>query len=742
MIYTQQKIYHLQIKFPTTTEEDEAIQKMESFFSSIHGLLFETSLSFIIVGETKSIQIILSCSDERKITAIKSHLSSIEGIGIYDFEEEIFDNLEDQKVKVKEYFLRKDFYCINLSEKHFLGNIIHYISSQNTSKGLIVLTIKAIPSILNIKTFALKKGLNEEELKDLEIKRSTNIYLTKFYSIGDTEFNSSIYSILNSLAKFNYFRSKNISVKNIEKIRSGKINWNMLVTPLFRSHYGSYLNAKELAVLFHPSNVERGNYKGQETVVLEASPEFIEKRDTNILIGESTLKNGKKTHIYFPIANLNTHVYLVGKTGMGKSTFMIQLFTTIAKQKKEKALIMFDPHGSDLIQIAQGLTDWDDVIYFNLAESTKTFTFNPLFSFQTNIKEKDTRLEEIMDIIEDESIKKNKDLGTSIEKLLSFLVATAVHFPDAYYKYLVEKKKVTPERARELVHERQITFPDLSEILKKKSRFTGVFREVFKSYDEDIAHRWLYSLEDYLVNQSILDGLDNRLRFIIKDSLIPLFEGNKFDIVEAIKQKKRILIPLTTQSFGKTSRKIIMKFLIAELWFYAQSLTREEDRQEVILFIDEFQNAQMDIIDTLLSESRKYKIRLVFGNQYFGQLNERIRNSVMGNVSTLFAFNIGNAEEAKYIPPLFRFKVSAEDLATLPPYQAYLRTLNSESNKETAFLSYTTLPLIENENTKTFEDLLELNEKCLDMYGEETYVLKQKHLSKITNPEEYFFESL
>ena len=84
--------------------------------------------------------------------------------------------------------------------------------------------------------------------------------------------------------------------------------------------------------------------------------------------------------------------------------------------------------------------------------------------------------------------------------------------------------------------------------------------------------------------------------------------------------------------------------------------------------------------------------------------------------------------------------MNAEDLATLPPYQAYLRTLNSESNKETAFLSYTTLPLKENENRKMFEDLLELNEKCLDKYGEEIATLKQKHLSKITSPEEFFFE--
>jgi hypothetical protein len=151
----------------------------------------------------------------------------------------------------------------------------------------------------------------------------------------------------------------------------------------------------------------------------------------------------------------------------------------------------------------------------------------------------------------------------------------------------------------------------------------------------------------------------------------------------------------------------------------------------------------MEIVDQILSEARKYKIRLVLGNQYFGQLWDNIKSSIMGNVSTLFAFNIGNLEEAKNIPPLFRNKVSAEDVASLPPFKAYLKTLSPEGDRDIAFMSYNTSdytidsPLLHEEN-----ELAELNEKSLDLYGESSSVLMEKHRNKHEDPMNYFFGSL
>ena len=65
-----------------------------------------------------------------------------------------------------------------------------------------------------------------------------------------------------------------------------------------------------------------------------------------------------------------------------------------------------------------------------------------------------------MAILEEESLKKNKDLGTSIEKLLSFLITTAIHFPDAYFQFLTKEKDIKENKAKEIVFARQITFPD------------------------------------------------------------------------------------------------------------------------------------------------------------------------------------------------------------------------------------------------------------------------------------------
>ncbi|NJK70648.1 MAG: ATP-binding protein [Thermales bacterium] len=543
--------------------------------------------------------------------------------------------------------------------------------------------------------------------------------------------NNTIYNIINSLSENQSFSKHLAYATNLIK-----------EVPAFNpilSLFAPKFNHEQLAALFHSCNIDRGSIGVNENKIIESSPEFFRANSSNLLIGTTETKTGSLKDVYLPIKNLERHVYMVGKTGMGKSSLQIQLFLS-AMQKVNHSLIMLDPHGSDIEQILMRSQNIDNCVYLDLSQNpNQVFTYNPLFSFQTNIRQKEARIERVMSIIEEEVMRKNKDLGTAIEKVLSFLVETAVHFTDAYYQYLVSEVSLSPTDAESVISERQLCFPDLMSIARDK-KFQDLLICIFQNYDQEISFKWKNQQKEYFGNKIVLDGVENRLKFIIKSSLLPIFEGNKFNITELVEQNKIILLPISESSFGKQSKRILTKLLLSEIWLYNQSIQDEALRPETIIFIDEFQEAQTDIIDDLLSQARKYKIRMIFGNQYFGQLLPRIRESVRGNVSTLFTFNIGNTDEAKPIIPLFREKISDQDLASLPPFTAFVKTLNTESAQGSAFMSFNTIDYRREYPTlRNLGELRDINSYNLKIYGEQLKTVKQRRSNKLIDPQDYFF---
>lgn len=751
----KKQVHKLRIQFPNPNKEQhlEYRDAMKSFFNSIHKVLKNKRISLEIHKVSKKVELYITYTDKSIEDSLKAFLSSIEGIVLEDIPDE-HDPMNDYGSLVSHRLvLTKNYYSIKLDHPNFYKVLIDYLASLDDSEQAGV--------IINIRPTNGKEGKinmelqkRDKELKDdktnLEVYRNekesllakadTNLFLVDIHTFGNSGRNrdglSSIFSGLNN-NKAQFSQKKGLDK---ESLKSRFINFEDVFTPLFRKHSGSYLNSSELALMIHPYHLERGKYRTNETVVLEAQPEFVEEQEDNTLIGQSVLKTGKHVNIYLPIENLDRHVYLAGSTGMGKSTVLIKLFLALTEKKKDASLVMFDPHGEDLLEIAYRIPDWSNVIYFNLAESTRTFTFNPLFSFNTSLKDKDNKAEQIYKIISEEAEKQNKDMGTSIQKLLKFLIQTAVHFPDAYCQYL-QKIGKTQKEAEKIVKERQLTFSDFPYLLRRHSAYQDVLRVVFEDYQEDIALRWQTLEEWYTPNKAVLDGVENRLSFVVQDSIVDLLEATKFDINEAVRQNKIILMPLSEQSFGKISKKLITKFFLNELWTETQRITQKEDRSDVYVFIDEFQEAQLDIVDDLLAQARKYKIRLVLANQFLGQLWENVMKSVMGNVSTLFSFKVQNLSDAETITPLFKDKIAPEDINSLPKFSAYLRTLDTGGRDDVAFMSFKTINYKDEiGEVHSFKDLKKLNEDCLVKYGEERKTLKKLRLYRIKNPQSYFLD--
>ena len=352
----------------------------------------------------------------------------------------------------------------------------------------------------------IKLSKQETETENLGEKLKESIFLVQIYVLGN---NSKITQDLSSIIKIQSGKNKFISntlfgSKNSQKLKTRHLMAENIFTPLFRKSFGSYLNSKELALMIHPSKVERGIFRPNKSVILESSPEFLEPRFNNLLIGSSHLKTGEKRDVYLPVENLRRHLYILGSTGSGKSTVLIRTALSACKDKT-KALIFFDPHEVDLQMIVGRLPDLSNVVYFKIdskLNEERKIAFNPLFSFRTSDIEKDALAEDILNILEQEA--KDGDLGTSIKKLLKLVISTGIHFADAYYKYLTEDLKIEPEKAEQIIKQKQITIPDLPYLIRKNYKYRETIEKIFLNYgDKNISYKWQYEINDYLINPNI-----------------------------------------------------------------------------------------------------------------------------------------------------------------------------------------------------------------------------------------------
>jgi DNA helicase HerA-like ATPase len=751
-------LFRVEISFPKIDSqvEVEYISSMQAFWNSTHDLLQNERVSFEIHKVDEFITLHITTPDKSALKNITKYLTSIKGLTIT---QTTFDPLGSYTHSyAKRLVLTNNFFSINLEEKNLFSKLIDYLSSlPNDQQGSVLFYLRPVSEKDNkIENLIRKNDLiicqNQRHYTKLEQanfnlsqKLKGKMFLVQIYVIGNKKQTprslASIFKIQSGKNKFNTFSLWGI--KNAVKLKYRYVCRENIFTSILRSWFGSYLTSHELALMIHPTQIERGIFKSNKSIIMESTPEFLERGDNKLLIGSSYLKTGEKKQVFFPSENLRRHMYILGSTGSGKSTVLIRTALSAAKQQ-DKAMIFFDPHEQDLNMIVRRLPNLDDVVYFKLDSelSNRKITFNPLFSFQTTDTQKDTLTEDILNIFEQEA--KDGDLGTSIKKLLKFLISTGVHFADAYYKYLIDIEQLSTERAVQLVNERQITLPDLPYILRKNSSYRLFLEKVFFNYQgKNISLRWEKEIDEFQLNKSILDGIDNRLSNIITDTIQPIFEGNSFDIKKLIRENKKILIPISETSFGNISKKMITKLLLTQIWSYVQySYDPKDEKERVQIIIDEMQEAESPLLPRMLSEARKYGASLILAHQFLNQVSTKFLNSVLGNVGSMLVFNMGNYQEVKEIVGMFGGEITAKDISNLSPFHGFLRTIREE-NKGRALLSFQTMDYrTEFEEIHDDQRVNELIIDTLEKYGEESKNLFEKRKAKLEDAERYFLFSL
>ncbi|MBU2264609.1 type IV secretion system DNA-binding domain-containing protein [Patescibacteria group bacterium] len=392
------------------------------------------------------------------------------------------------------------------------------------------------------------------------------------------------------------------------------------------------------------------------------------------LIGETDFRNQKRRFGIKP-GDRQRHVYVVGKTGTGKTT----LLENMAKQDIQAGLgvAIVDPHG----EFAEKMIDFvpssrvNDVIYFNPADTEFPMAFNVMEKVDAEHRHLvASGLVGVFKKIWAES------WGPRLEYVLRNAVLALLEYPGStllgIMRLLVDKEY----RAR---------------VMEK------VKDPVVKSF-------WVDEFSKYKGNFEVeaISPIQNKVGQFLTNPMIRNIVGqtkSTIDLRRAMDEGKILIMNLSKGLIGEDASALLGAMMITKLQLAAMSRVDmpESERRNFYLYVDEFQNFATDSFANILSEARKYRLNLTLAHQYIGQLitdnSTRVKDAVFGNVGTMIIFRVG-AEDAEFLEKEFSPEFMAPDLVGLGFAQVYLK-LMIDGFSSRPFSATTLSPIVREEKS-------------------------------------------
>ena len=338
------------------------------------------------------------------------------------------------------------------------------------------------------------------------------------------------------------------------------------------------------------------------------------------------------------------HTYIIGKTGVGKSS----LLKTMIHQdiKAGRGLCLLDPHADLVESIVSNIPEERkaDVIYFNIPDATLKLRYNPFK--KVSYEKRSLVASSILDVFK----KLWADAwGVKLEHILRHSILTLLDQPEAS---LADIPKLLLDR----------TF--------RREAIQHVQNESVKSF-------WTEEFNGY-TKFDLMPAL-NKVGGMLAHPVIKrvLIENpNEVSLRKAMDDKKIILLNLGKGYIGEDAAHILGALFISSLGSAAFSRVDTEDEQRVpfMLYMDEFHNFTTLSLINMFSEMRKFKVGMILAHQYFFQLEDEIRWAILGNAGTIISFRVGT-DDAQYLAkemyPVFKL----ESFINLPNYQIYLKLM-------------------------------------------------------------------
>ncbi len=372
------------------------------------------------------------------------------------------------------------------------------------------------------------------------------------------------------------------------------------------------------------------------------------------LFGETNFRNQKRK-FGIKTDDRRRHIYVIGKTGMGKTTLLENM--VLADIYAGHGLAYIDPHGDT----AKTLLDFipphriNDVVYFNPSDMEFPLGFNILET--TDETQKHLIAAGLMGVFK----KIWPDVWSArMEYILLNTVLALIDFPGS--TLLGINRLLSDEEYRKRVVS-LIQDPVVKTFWVKE----------FASFSEKYRTEAIAPIQNK-VGQFLSASIIRNIVAQVKSTI---------NIREIMDTRKIFIVNLSKGSIGEENSRLLGAMIITRLQLSAMERVDmpEKDRQDFYLYVDEFQNFATESFANILSEARKYRLALIVAHQYIEQLEEEVRDAVFGNVGTIIAFRVG-AADAAYMENEFMPRFMPEDLVNLTKFQIYLKLMIDGASSE------------------------------------------------------------
>jgi hypothetical protein len=339
------------------------------------------------------------------------------------------------------------------------------------------------------------------------------------------------------------------------------------------------------------------------------------------------------------------HVYIVGKSGSGKSTVLFNL--AMHDIYAGEGVCVVDPHGDLAEAIIDALppSRTHEVCYLNVADTEFPVGFNPLARVP-----RESHALAASGIVSTFKHLWSDSWGPRLEHFLFNGVAALLDSPRPT---LMDLGRIYTDKKFRAQLIRRISDPTVA-------RF---WTQEFPSYDQ----RFQAEASAPILNKVGQFSASPTLRNILGQV------SPKFDLGHAMDDRRILIANLSKGRVGEQASNLIGSLLLSHLQLVAmrRSELATQERTPFFVHIDEFQSFSTEAFASLLSESRKFAVHFALANQYIEQLIPNVRAAVLGNAGTLMVFRV-SASDAEILAPEFD-PLPAPELAGQFPYRAWLR---------------------------------------------------------------------
>lgn len=448
----------------------------------------------------------------------------------------------------------------------------------------------------------------------------------------------------------------------------------------------SILNSEEIATIFHFPNklVTTPHIKWLNAKTAPAPAEIPQE---GLFLGESTYR-GLRRPVYISDVDRQRHIYIIGKTGTGKSKFLQSML--LQDIKEGKGVCFMDPHG-DAVEELLGMIPperAEDVIYFRPGDTERPMGLN---------------------LLEAKTEDQKHFVATSVINMMYKLFdpyKTGIVGPR--FEHAVRNAILT------VLSEEGATFIEVMRVLTD----ANYVRELLPKVQDPIVRRYwtdqIAQTSDFHKSE-VLDYITSKFGRFVTNRMVRNIIGqsnSSFNFREVMDQGKLLFINLSKGELGEENSNFLGLVIVPRILMAAMSRADvpEESRRDFYLYVDEFQNFATPDFAQILSEARKYHLSLTVANQFVGQIDEEIKNAIFGNVGSIISYRVG-VSDAQLLAREFAPTFGEDDLLNIEKYNVYIRTLvnNEPVPPFSMALSSDIMDKLKNRNHKLADAIREMS---------------------------------